>query len=111
MTYKRVKQHPDYPNYLIDEDGQVYGKLKGGCSYGYRRYKLTNAEGQAKSIAGHRVTWEAWNEETIPEGMQVHHKNWDRCDNHIDNLDVVTPKENCNLKKPRTSTFNYTLKQ
>jgi len=98
MNYKRTKQHPDYPNYLIDENGYIYSKINGyDNNLGYRLFKLTNKQGDKKAVLGHRITYEAWNEETIPAGIEVHHKNHIRDDNHIDNLVTVTKSENLKL--------------
>lgn len=43
----------------------------------------------------HRLVWEAFNG-PIPEGMQVNHINEDKHDNRLDNLNLMTPKENVN---------------
>ena len=96
----KVKQHKDFKNYLIDEHGNVYSKIGGyDNGSGYRLFKLKNNDGEFIQILGHRITWEAWNEETIKDGYVIHHKNHIRDDNHIDNLAEVTALENQRMKK------------
>lgn len=95
MRTIKMKKHPLYPNYVVDENGDIYSKLNGNDNgNGYRIYKLKNYEDKKVYQLGHRFTYEAWNEETIPKGMDIHHKNHIRDDNHIDNLDCVTKSEN-----------------
>ena len=62
----------------------------------------------------HRVIWQMFNGE-IPEGMEVHHINGNKKDNHIDNLALLTPKQNkqrTTRKKiglnPKTNTWYST---
>ena len=43
----------------------------------------------------HRLVYEAFNGE-IPEGMQVNHIDEDKTNNRLDNLNLMTPKENIN---------------
>lgn len=43
----------------------------------------------------HRLVWEAFNG-PIPEGMQVNHINEDKTDNRLENLNLMTCKENLN---------------
>ena len=43
----------------------------------------------------HRIVWETFNGE-IPEGMEIDHINTIRDDNRLENLRLVTHKENCN---------------
>ena len=43
----------------------------------------------------HRLVYEAFNGQ-IPEGLQVNHINEIKTDNRLENLNLMTPKENCN---------------
>lgn len=43
----------------------------------------------------HRLVWEAFNG-TIPEGLQVNHISERKSENRLSNLNLMTPKENCN---------------
>jgi hypothetical protein len=100
MKTIKMKKHSDYPNYVVDENGHIYSKINGSDNgLGYRVYKLTNKDGNKIYQLGHRFTYEAWNEEIIPIGMEIHHKNFVRDDNHIDNLDCISISENRKLKK------------
>ena len=103
MQYKRTKQHHDYKNYLIDENGDIYSKINGyDNGIGYRLYKLKNSTtNKVDQKLGHRVTYEAWNEEDIPSGYEIHHNNYIRDDNHIDNLDCVTISANRTFPKKK----------
>lgn len=50
-------------------------------------------DGKYAKVAVHRAMWEAFNG-PIPEGMEVNHKNLDRADNRLDNLELLTHREN-----------------
>lgn len=52
-------------------------------------------DGSKKLFSVHRLVWEAFNGK-IPEGMQINHINEDPSDNRLENLNLMTPKENCN---------------
>jgi len=49
--------------------------------------------GKMRKIAVHRAMWEAFNGQ-IPNGLEVNHKNLDRADNRLDNLELLTHQEN-----------------
>lgn len=66
----------------------------------------------------HRVIY-TWKKGHIPEGMQVNHKDYNRGNNNIDNLELLTPKENmeysrCHKNPPvgeKSGTAKFTNKQ
>jgi hypothetical protein len=43
----------------------------------------------------HRLVWEAFNG-SIPDGIECNHLNERKDDNRLENLNLMTPKENCN---------------
>ena len=49
-----------------------------------------------KKYLVHRLVWEAFNG-SISEGLQVNHINEVKTDNRLSNLNLMTPKENCNF--------------
>jgi hypothetical protein len=54
-----------------------------------------------------RLVWFAVNG-PIPEGMQINHKNHDRADDNISNLELVTPAENSRYtRKSKDNTSGY----
>ena len=64
-------------------------KVKGYLNVGL--YK----DGIAKTLLVHRLVWEAFNGE-IPEEYEINHINEDKSDNRLENLNLMTPKENIN---------------
>ena len=48
-----------------------------------------------KTSSVHRLTWEAFNG-PIPEGLQINHKDENKSNNSLVNLELVTPSQNCN---------------
>lgn len=49
--------------------------------------------GKSKNVRIHRVVWEAFNG-PIPGRLEVNHKNLDRSDNRLENLELLTHREN-----------------
>ena len=62
---------------------------------GYVTIRLSK-EGLDKQKLVHRLVYEAFNG-TIPEGMQVNHIDEDKTNNRLDNLNLMTCKENNNF--------------
>jgi hypothetical protein len=83
-----------YQGYEIDpETGIVYGRRGQPMTAVSRGYIKVN-HGQSRFFrTAHRMVWEAVNG-PIPDGMQINHKNGNKQDNRICNLEVVTPSEN-----------------
>lgn len=74
-----------------------HGVLKPIDSNGYRRVRLCK-NGNKKLFRVHRVVWEAFNGKIEP-GLQVNHKDEDKSNNNITNLEVLTAKENIKYGK------------
>lgn len=87
------------PNYQIFEDGRVFSlhtkkfMTKSPNIKGYLRVACS-INGTCKSIPIHRLVAEAWLPCENPEKMEVNHKNMIKTDNHVNNLEWVTPSEN-----------------
>lgn len=85
-------------DYLISNTGRVFTKNKekekalqmdkgGYLKVNIQIFKIT------KRISVHRAVYESFVGD-IPLGMQINHKNGDKTDNRVENLEVVTPYEN-----------------
>jgi hypothetical protein len=95
-------QAEGFSKYLISTDGQVYSlkrdKLikpsnKNGIKGSYLVVTIYNDKGQKKYMLVHRLVYMA-HVGPIPKGMQINHKDEDKTNNCIENLEVVTPKQN-----------------
>ena len=85
---------PDYPNYLIYDDGHVYSKTRSrskgrfliqSLSGTYKTVALYN-DGKRRTMLVHRLVAAAFlpNPNNYPV---VHHKDGDRTNNHVSNLE------------------------
>lgn len=63
-----------------------------GSDNGYG-YKIVGCKGKMYMI--HRLVYETFSGE-IPDGMQVNHIDENKANNMVDNLNLMTNKENCN---------------
>lgn len=84
--------------YIVYEDGSISRIKRGGfksfelSNSGYYRVKLSLGNGY-KHYSVSRIVYETFFGE-IPEGMVVDHIDGNRLNNHKDNLQVLTNKEN-----------------
>lgn len=94
--------------YYIGEDNHIRSK-KGTLSSKLMRngYYMTSAQYDNKVyyFMEHRVIW-VWNNGAIPNGLVINHKDYNRANNAIENLELMTQKENtnyskCNINPPR----------
>ena len=104
--FKEVwKPVPGYDGYMISDLGRVKslnyrmtGKeqilIPGKDRYGYLYVDLWK-DGNRKRVFVHRLVWVAFNG-PIPDCMQVNHINEDKTDNRLENLNLMTCKENNN---------------
>lgn len=107
--------------YYIGEDNHIRSK-KGVLASKLMRngYYMTSAQydGKVYYFMEHRVIW-VWNNGAIPKGFVINHKDYNRANNDIKNLEVVTQKENveysrCNMKPPvgeKSGKASFTDKQ
>ena len=93
----------DYSNYEVYEDGRIWSYKTSRFlkpytnNKGYQQVMLYDNEGNMKMYRLHRVIWEAVTGSPIPEGLQVNHIDECKTNNHISNLNLMTPKENLNF--------------
>lgn len=94
--------------YYIGKDNHIRSK-KGTLSSKLMRngYYMTSAQydGKMYYFMEHRVVW-VWNKGVIPAGYVINHKDYNRANNAIENLELLTQKGNtayskCNQRPPR----------
>lgn len=105
------KPIPEFPKYLIDENGTIYGTKnnivmkKALDRGGYERITLRDDTGKRHFRPVHQLVLSAFNEseyrrlkDSYVEGQNdylvVNHIDSNRTNNHISNLEVVTQQEN-----------------
>lgn len=92
------KQIKDYPNYWINEDGEVYNEitkkiLTGSVGeHGYKYYRLSK-NGKKKMFYAHRLVAETFleNNDNLPV---VNHIDGNKLNNNINNLEWVSYSDN-----------------
>jgi len=84
--------------YSIDGSGNVFSKYsnkiikqRNHCK-GYKEIEL-KVNGKKKIHKVHRLVYQTHIGQ-IPEGYQINHKNGNKTDNTLSNLELTTPKEN-----------------
>ncbi len=94
-----MKQIYDYPNYYIVKDGRVYSKARKAYlkpvknASGYSYVTLSMSGRKKKNCYVHRLVIEHFIEK-VEGKTQVNHKNKNRSDNFLENLEWVTVSEN-----------------
>lgn len=92
-----VRTLKDYPEYAVSKCGVVYSVRSSirintqQRKDGYIQVNF-NIRGTSTYHLLHRLVYEAW--VGIPEGLVVDHKDDDRSNCHLDNLQAITTKEN-----------------
>lgn len=91
-----IKQHPKY-GVLVSDGGEVYWLDNTPVNLGNDRYKRIRVAKKNNwkiySESVHRLVVQTFIGE-IPKGMVVNHKDGDKHNNKLSNLEIVTPSEN-----------------
>lgn len=98
---RTAKQLPNFSSYIIlPNEGLIWSNKRGKFigsknSDGYYQTTLTDDNGRQTNGLIHRFIYEAVNG-PIPSGMDVNHIDENKFNNRIDNLNLMTHKNNCN---------------
>ena len=93
------EQAEGFSRYLISTDGKIYSLKsdrllpQGITERGYKQVDVYNDMGVKKHMKVHRLVYMA-HVGVIPNGLQVNHKDENKTNNCIDNLELMTNKEN-----------------
>ena len=91
-----------YDKYEVFEDGKIWSYSRNKFlkpktkKDGYQLVNLYDNEGKRKMYQVHRIVYETFSGSPIPEGMQCNHISEDKTDNRFCNINLMSPKENCN---------------
>ena len=110
MEKERIVPMAGFDGYCVTNTGIIIGKqgrqLIGRQSNGYH-YVSVRKNNKTYSISAARLIYASFFGQ-IPKGKEIDHKDGDRLNNHINNLRLVTHKENMNnpitrrrLSKPK----------
>ena len=92
----------DYDKYEVFDDGRIWSYRKNKFlkpwtnKDGYKIVCLVDNEGKRKMYRLHRVVYETFSGEPIPEGMQCNHISEDKIDCSFANINLMSPKQNIN---------------
>ena len=99
------KSIPGFPNYTISESGEirkVVGKQAPKVlepilnNDGYYKIGLRDKDGKRFYFTVHRLVAITYLGDYSNEGLQVNHKDENKTNNHVSNLEWCTPLYNCN---------------
>ena len=119
---------PKLANGCVDWE-QIFSYKDGRLFWSHRRFSVNHKEGclaevisrngscggysrvcfNNKHYRTHIIIWEMFNKRPVPKGMQIDHLDHDRSNNRIENLRLVTHKENGrNISKKENNTSGVT---
>ena len=92
----------NYSNYEVFEDGRIWSYRKNKYlkpqtqKNGYQVVNLYDNDGKMKKYLVHRIVYETFSGEPIPNNMQVNHIDERKDNNARSNLNLMSPKQNTN---------------
>lgn len=103
----KIGVHPEYPDYIVREDGRVFRRTAGGrgrmpgdevfgrvLKSGYRQFKLINQFGAKGFIRANRLVAEVFHGSPPSRNHHAAHNDGDRLNNASSNLRWASAKEN-----------------
>lgn len=87
-------------NYYVIDNGSIFSEKTNKIlsthldRYGYEKVRLISIDGKRHTYSVHRLVLENFNPIDNMENLQVNHKDGNKLNNNLDNLEWVTPKEN-----------------
>lgn len=111
----KLAQLPNFSNYIIFSDGKIWNiktqKFIGTSNQSnkYITVAMKDDNGNYHFMSLHKVIYTAFNGD-VPSGLQINHISEEKLDNSLENLEVVTPKENC-THGTRNKRISETMKK
>lgn len=104
MANETLKQIEGFENYYVSNTGNIYSshRIENGeyklvkpskNKSGYLYANIFSSPQKRSSLRIHRLVYQAF-VGCIPDGFVIDHKNGDKKDNRIENLQILTPQEN-----------------
>ena len=114
ICYNSIKPILNSPGYYVSNDGKIYnqtGKILKTFYKpdGYERIRLPSCQhGKRINHSVHRLVASAWLKQPLTEGLEVNHKDGNKANNHINNLEIVSNIDNIRHAH-ETGLYTYDL--
>lgn len=116
VSLLEMREIPSFNDYCAVADGRIWSKKKklflrpSISSCGYLQVVIRNSVTNKRVCRFvHTLVYSAFNG-VVPKSYQINHINEIKTDNSIDNLELLTPKENCNHGTRNTRIGSYHAK-